>query len=223
MILWCVKSWNQNIEAVKRHLSETKVNKLYSQFINLLNDKIGINGILSDSLIDSSNKLKSDLHRFYFNDKNEELKDLFMKMKQIRQPILDTIVENKMGSLCELAISVGWFLGCGDENKYSRLVKAGRHFGFIYQISNDFSNIDQDLKNNDDGVTLNYVINCGIQESYEKFMDSKQKFIEEAMNLEIFSNTAKEMVDIIEEKVNNVIDQTSPDVKSTYSTLVESC
>ena len=56
-----------------------------------------------------------------------------------------------------------------------------------YQISNDFSNIDQDLKNNDDGVTLNYVINCGIQESYEKFMDSKQKFIEEAMNLEIFS------------------------------------
>ena len=32
MILWCVKSWNQNIEVVKRHLSETKINKLYSQF-----------------------------------------------------------------------------------------------------------------------------------------------------------------------------------------------
>jgi len=223
MILWSIKSWNQNIEVIKRHLSETKVNKLYSQYVNLLNDKIGINGILSDYLIDNNEKMKSDLHRFYFKNKDPILKELFLKTKQIKKSAIDTILDNKMGSLCELVVSIGWFLGCGDDSKYSRLIKAGRNFGIIYQISNDFSNIDSDLKNSDEGVTLNYVINCGIQESYEKFMDSKQKFIEEALNLDIFSNTAKEMVDIIEEKVNNVIDNTTPDIKSTYSTIVSTC
>jgi len=220
MLLWSMKSWNQNIEAIKRHLSENKMNKLYSQYINLLNDKVGINGILSDCLVESNNKIKSDLHRCYFNHKDKQLKDKFLNTQQIKTTVMDTILENKMGSLCELIVSVGWFLGCGEDSKYNRLLKAGKNFGIMYQISNDFDKIDQDLEGCVDKVTLNYVINCGIQDSYEKFMTSKQVFIEEALNLDIFSNTVKEMVDIIEEKINNVIDNTSPDIKSTYSTLV---
>ena len=53
-------------------------------------------------------------------------------------------------------------------------------------------------------------------------MESKQKFIEVAMLLDIYTTTIKEIVNNIEARVDEIIDETSPDIKSCYSTSINS-
>jgi hypothetical protein len=219
LIMWCMKSWHQNMDAVKRHLSDDKINKLYSTFTTLLNNKMGIDGLLDANPIDKNDVTRSDLHKYYSHRNETELLNLFKEIKHIKKDDMDKMINNKMGSLSEFVVLIGWILGCGNESQSSRLIRAGKSFGIMYQIAQDFENIDRDVHRSKYGTVYNYVINCGIQESYEKFMENKHKFIEEALNLDVFSSTVKEIVDIIEGKVDLVIDETSPDLKSTYSTI----
>lgn len=219
LIMLCMKSWNQNIETIKKHISKDKIIKLYSQFINIFSEKFGVDKVLYP--VDNTKRVKntSDLHRYFFKDKSDKLKDKFLKINQYEISTLNSILENKVCSLCEFVVIVAWVFGGGNDLNYSRLIKAGRSFGIIYQLSKDFQNIEYDLQNSENNETLNYVINCGIQDSYEIFLHNKQQFIEESMNLDIFSSTVKEIIDMLEQKVNNVIDKTTPDLKSSYSTL----
>lgn len=219
LIMLCMKSWNQNIETIKKHISKDKIIKLYSQFINIFSEKFGVDKVLYPVNKTKKEKTTSDLHRYFFEGKSNELKEKFLKIKQYEVDILNSILENKVCSLCEFVVIIAWIFGGGNDSNYSRLIKAGRSFGIVYQLSKDFENIERDLKNSENNETLNYVINCGIQNSYETFLHNKQQFIEESMNLDIFSSTVKEIIDMLEQNVNNVIDKTTPDLKSSYSTL----
>lgn len=86
----------------------------------------------------------------------------------------------------------------------------------MYKISKDFENLSADIKNSTTYST-NYVLNYGLQDGYEVFLNNKQKFIEESMVDDLYTNTIKEIIDTIEANVDMIIDQTSPDLKSTYS------
>ena len=218
-LLWFIKSWSQNIKSAKRHLSDQKIISLFSQFTNLTCDKVGSSGIMAQEEIEYNDKIMTDLHRSYFKNSKNKLNDKFKKINQINQSSMDVLLDNRMGKLCELILLLGWTLGCGDETSSGRLVKAGKSFGIMYQIALDFENIERVLDRIVDGNVTNYVLNCGIQDAYEKFMDNKQRFIEEALNLDIYTNTIKEIVDIIEDKVDNIVDNSSSDIKSSYSTL----
>ena len=205
LIILSTKSWNQNMEVAKKCLNNEQLVKLYSQFTNLFNDKLGIDKILGNNKLIENKKIKSDLHRHNIK---------FSKTKQYNKESFDLYIENTYGSLCELVVILGWLIGCDNNTKnFNRLIKAGKAFGYMYKLSQDFGLIDD---NND----KNYVINCGIQESYECFLHNKQKFIEETMNLDIFSNTIKEIINNLEYNVNKVIDKTKPDLKSNYSTIL---
>jgi hypothetical protein len=48
-------------------------------------------------------------------------------------------------------------------------------------------------------------------------MNNKERFIQDSMNLDIFTCTIKEIIDGIENKVDEIIDQTSPDIKSNMT------
>jgi hypothetical protein len=79
-------------------------------------------------------------------------------------------------------------------------------------------NIEHDLAKLDvTGSTDNHIINYGIHESYELFMNNKQKFIEECLKKDMLTDTIKEIISSIEIKVDSVIDETSPDLKSNVS------
>lgn len=219
LIIWIIKSWNQNMEVVKRHLDDDKINKLYNSYIGLLYAKFTPDNLLGKNPTKINNVFKSDLHKYYLHKNDKDALDKFKNINQIDKESMNIMIDNKMGCLGELIVSIGWVLGCGNDSQLNRLAKAGKAFGIMYQLANDFNNIEQDLIKSQNNQTYNYVVNCGIQESYEKFMENKEKFIEEALNLDIFSSTVKEIVDLIEIKVDNVIDNTSPDLKSSYSTV----
>ena len=218
LLLWCIKSWNQNLENIKKHVSDDKINKLYSTFINLLSDNFSIDGILAKYPEGTIIRTKCDIIKHYTNN-DDELLQLYKKFKCIDTKNVNNMLNSKMSKLGEFVVLIGWILGCGSDTHLTRLSSAGKAFGKMYQISNDFKNMDRDLNRSKDGNIYNYVLHSGIQESYEKFIESKQKFIEEALCLDIFSNTVKEIIDIVENKVDIVIDTTSPELKSMHSSM----
>ena len=97
------------------------------------------------------------------------------------------------------------------------MIKLSKYYTMMYKLAEDFENIENDVMNQVDGICKNYVVNYGLQNSYEVFMTNKQKFIEELMTLDMFTNTIKEIINYIEHKVDMIIDETSPDLKSSCS------
>jgi geranylgeranyl pyrophosphate synthase len=140
-------------------------------------------------------------------------------MKQIKRDSFDNYTTNKMGSLGEAAVCIGWIMGCGNEKKLNRIKKTAKYFANFYKISEDMQNIERDIRNSKNGMSYNFVLNYGLQNGYEFFMDNKRKFIEDSMKLDIYTSTIKEIINFIESKVDTVIDETSPDIKSNYSSI----
>ncbi len=116
-------------------------------------------------------------------------------------------------SVCEFAIGCGWVMGNGSLNEVDKLKNSAKCFATIYRISKDFENLERDIRGN---VGTNYVLNYGLQEGYEEFMNNKQLFISDLLLEDIYSNTIKEIIDMIEVGVDEVIEFTSPDLKSVH-------
>ena len=99
--------------------------------------------------------------------------------------------------------------------------KCGRYFGLLYKISNDYVNLMDDIIKasiNKNNISLNYILNNGLQKSYEDYMEYKQKFIIYCLTMDVYTGTIKEIVEIFDQNVDKGIDITSPDLKTTSST-----
>ena len=102
---------------------------------------------------------------------------------------------------------------CGEKKFQESNFSLQKFFSGIFE---DFTNIDNDLeyaKNH----TKNTIINNGFQNSFEIFIENKQKVIEGCIKQGIYTNTVKEIIDLMENKLDTVIDKSSPDLKSHYT------
>lgn len=217
------KSLHQNLESIKN-----TYNLQHQSFINIILNTINLYNttfqtinndakILSDELKINNRNCHISITKWYLKD-NVEMIEKFKTLKQVKKESLLEYIEKKYIVLCELAISVAWVVGGGQIKDNTRIKKIAKHFALMYKISKDFENLDSDLKESQQ-YTTNYILNYGLQQGYEVFLNNKQKFIEESMIEEIYTTTIKEIVDIIEANVDMIIDQTSPDLKSTYSSM----
>jgi hypothetical protein len=143
------------------------------------------------------------------------LEEKFKNIVPIQKDNFLDYLNKKISTVSELSFCLGWVLGGGDEKKLPRVKKAGRSFGLVYKLYNDFSNIEKDLINSNSNLSNNYIINYGLQSSYEFYMENKQKFITEVMLLEIYTDTVKEIINYIDGKIDEIINETSPDLKSS--------
>jgi len=220
LILCANKSLHDNFDTLKNTLSGKKTDKiilnLCLKISSVYNDTISYKNLFEEyDFVVLNEKPKDDTLRWYLkNDCN--IKSHFNQIKKIDKKSLLDYIDCKFGNLCKLAINIGWLMGCGDHVKLKFFDKMAKYFAIIYKLSNDFNSIEEDICNND-GTTTNYVINMGLEESYELFMESKQKFIQEVMVHDMYTNTIKEIINYIEGKVEAIIDQTSPDLKSNLS------
>lgn len=209
------QSLSGNIESLKLNvdLSETlRINKLC---MHQMSKKIGyITNTLVNINIEDSKIKKTDFINYNF--KNDELKNKYKNYKYISKENLNNFIKKKYGSVCQLSLIFGWLLGIGDEQKIQKLEELGNDLGFIFKISHDFENIDNDLINNQE-YTLNLVINYGIKETIEQFIDSKSRFIEGLLNLEIWSTTIKEILDLLEKNIDKYLNETDIDEKYQFS------
>lgn len=215
LIFMSMKSITQNIEIIKRH--NDKILDSQSQIMDLIYNNMGVKGVSSDLNIVPCGKIKNDIYEYYFKDNNELAKKL-STFKMVPIHSLEELLKKRTCVLSELVISIAWILGSGQKDQYQQIKKLGKYFGYMYAISNDFKNIEKDINDTTD-FTLNYVVNCGFQNSYNKFIDNKEKFIEGSMILDIYTSTLKELIEILENQIDVIIDKTSPDMVSSYSTL----
>jgi hypothetical protein len=213
------KSICENINSIKIHISGDASTEIFLTVMNIFNKKVSYNNMLDDFNFEFNDTTpKNDTLDWYLKN-NVDVSNKFKTLNQIKKESYLKYLDKKIGSLCEMAAIIGWVIGCGDINSIDNIKVIAKHFTIIYKLSKDFDKIEDDILNSD-GFSINYVVNYGLQDSYEAFMKHKQKFLEDVMVLDIYTSTIKEIVSYIENKVDSIIDQTSPDLKSNFSNIV---
>ena len=204
----------QNIEYIQNMFPKEKVLKIFCYGSKLINAKL-FDICEEDNIEVCKNIKKTDLLKYTFQ--NIETPEIVIgSIKQAKLEDMEKYIEKKYGSMCQIAIILGWLLGSGDEKTIGTLEKLGKYLGMMLKISYDFENMERDLCHNNKS-SYNYVINYGIQNSFELFIDNKVKFVEGCMSLDIYTNTMKEILDLLEEKIDIFIDNTSPELRSQYT------
>ena len=217
--LYANKSLQQNLESIKNTYQQ-----MPKEFVDILLNALNtLNGTLQilysyeNSNINVSNRqCDNNIVKWYLKNNDGDLLNKFKTFKQVTTESLNIYIEKKYTSICDFSIIIGWLMGGGNVKDVPKLKKISKSFSIMYKLAKDFENLDNDIKNSTD-YTTNYVLNYGLQNGYEMFLNSKQSFIEDSMVDDMYTNTIKEIVDIIEANVDLIIDQTSPDLKSNYS------
>ena len=205
---------SQNMESIQPNYTKDRVLKIFHSCIKLINKRFA-KIMLNESLEVDKNIKTTDIIKYHFSD-IQKIKQKLIKLKQIKEVSLTNFINDKYGSVCQLSLELGWLLGGGDEKNLPNLNRVGTYFSMMIKLASDFSNIECDIMDNELS-TKNYVVNFGFQNAFELFIDNKQKFIEACILLDIYTNTVKEIVDLTENKIDEIIDKSSPDMKSHYT------
>ena len=211
---------NQNIDYIQTKIKKEKSLKMYINLGKIINDKM-VSFLCAEEFNKDENKTyieKSDITKYNFDNLNNP-KEKLKKLKKRSKENMIEYMSKKYGLICQIGVICGWMLGGSyDEKMLSELEKMGLYLGNIYKLSNDFMNLERDLKSEKE-YSNNYVINNGIQDSFEMFIDNKIKLIEMAMLIGIYNNNIilKEIIDIIEKNMEVFLDKTTADLRSQYT------
>lgn len=212
------KSFQQNIESVKNPYqikNDVLVNVIIAA-LNIYNKTFKMLNRFSDfEFIILNRGCSSNIMTWYLKNDAKKI-EKFKKFKRVSKDSMHLYIEKKYQLICELAIVIGWIMGGGDLSSIPKLKMISKYVAIMYKISLDFNNIDSDLENSID-YTNNYILNYGLEDAYASFLHNKEKFIEESMDYKIYTATIKEIIDTIESIIDIVIEKSSPDLKSNYS------
>jgi hypothetical protein len=209
-----------NIESVKHNIPANKQYDLLVNIQKLFSDKMNYTKIFNENepkINENGTNPHVDILKWYIKD-NNELKTKYNNLVQLDNDSYNEYFTHHYNELVELAMISGWILGFGTIKCIPNIKKVAYNFSFMYMIYHDLVNMENNLIN-DTNYTKNYVINYGLVNSYEKFMDNKQKFIEDCMINNIYTHTVREIVEYIDMYVDKIMDTTSPDIRSTSSCL----
>lgn len=212
------KSFQQNIESIKNPYqikNDALVNVIIAA-LNVYNKTFKLVNKFTDFEFTILNRgCSNNIIIWYLKEDTKKI-DKFRKLKRVSKESMNLYIEKKYLTTCELGIIIGWIMGGGDIQSIPNIKKTAKYVATMYKISRDFEKLDYDLENSEN-YTSNYVLNFGLQEAYELFLQNKEKFIEESMDYKIYTTTIKEVIDSIESNIDHIIDQSSPDLKSNYS------
>jgi ribosomal protein S8 len=200
-----ISTYNTNIILKCFELFNEKTENIY------LDDFFQINQDNNANINQDNNK---DIEKWYLKNNLEQIKKL-RKIKLVSNDNYKEYIDNKYLQIVVLAFCMGWISGGGDvqiiQNKqFTNMIK---YFAYLIKIGKDYSELDNNINN----LSNNYVINFGMLDSYEDFLTNKEKFIQNAMIYDIYTLTIKEILNKIENYVDDVIDNTSLDMKSSFS------
>lgn len=217
-IIMCIySSLSNNIDSINSSIKDKAV-CINSTANKYLNSKLMIL-INKDTVVLRPENKKNDLDKYQF--KNHPVRD---NVIQVDKTYIIENMDKSISNVCRIGIVLGWILGCGDMKHIEPLEKLGQCLGILIKISNDCDKIENDsdtyinIDNNEETVySNNYVLNYGIQNSFELFVDTKQKFIEIALKFDIYTNSIKDIIDNLEKKLDIVLNKTNPDLQSIGS------
>jgi len=207
-----------NIEGLKMPLNqETNYSKIISFVFSYLNSKIYI---ISKKYDFTAFKKMSKTDILNINYITNEIRNKLKILNQVSQEELMNYINETYGNIGSIVFIVGWALGGGDLKPeiLKDLQIIGENYGILYKICIDFDNIIQDI-NKSSKYCLNTVINLGIQETFSLFMIIKTKIIELCLKNNLYSHTIKEVIDLLETKIDKCLKSAEIDMNSTYSSF----
>lgn len=213
LILLSNMSINQNMTYMQVEIKKEKMGKVM-QFVNVyMNNKIF--DIIDDEKIDFNNFIKkTDLLKYEYK-KVENVNILISNFRQIKKEYLLEYIKKKYGSMCQISIVLGWVFG-GDKKIIADIDNLGIYLGYMIKIIQDLTNLEEDMGIVND-YTFNYIINYGIQDAFELFINNKLLFIEKCMMNDIYTNTIKEVLDLLELQLDEFINKIPSELKSEYT------
>lgn len=198
---------SEHVKYSNRIMSINNLSQSYNYITRLLNNKLF--NLISNVDIKYLDTIKDSDIMEYKMKNNKDIHNLISNMNRTNEEDLFYFIEQKYGSVCQLAILLGWILGGGDRINYQKLDSIGIYLGYMIKISYDFKNME-DVLNLSQKNNNNYVLNYGIQKAFELFVNNKLKFIEECMKLDIYTTTIGEILGSIENIIDNFIDTIEP-------------
>lgn len=213
------------INLINMNLENIKVQQKHEEMLNkILNF---INSYISNKLFEITKKYefvtqkkvqKTDIISVKYLDKT--VLNKYKNLSKVEHNNLIEYVKNTYGNIGDIVFVIGWAIGGGDRKKelLKTLQTIGDRFGLLYKLCKDFEKIEQDI-NSSSKYSLNFVVNEGVQESFILFMEIKTQLIEECLNLNIYTHTLKEVLDELEKNIDNCLQSSNIDLKSTYSSF----
>lgn len=216
------KCITQNIETLRMGKNNNINNKLTQYCIEYSTKMMPY--ITYKNTYDSKEKMKKT--DFLCMDLTTTQYKEYKKKNKLGKNILIEDIKKRYGSVCKLAMTLGWVLGQGDESAFNKirelsdiemvakLEKLGDIMGTFLKIHDDFKYTTRDLKLG--RYSLNYVINYGIKDAYSELIESKANFIEGSMILGIETKTSKEIIDMVIKDIDEIVKDISVDMETQY-------
>lgn len=146
------------------------------------------------------------------------IKTKIKELNILKKEDFTNFLNDKYGTIGEIVFILGWVIGGGEIKAefMKELQSMGNKLGLMYKIAIDFENVELDLEKL---YQFNVVLNNGIQDSFTLFMDLKTEFLEALIKHNLYTHTIKEVMDLLEDKIDIILKKSNIDMKSTYSTL----
>lgn len=154
---------------------------------------------------------KTDITKYNFQNPNTLKK--YEKMERIEYNDLITYINETYGALFKYILDVSVIV-TSFKNKIPE--KQHKSLGFLIKIIEDFMNMEKDINDAIEKYTTNICVNIGIDATYQLYINNKILFIELGSSLDI-SSTVTAIIDILDDKFNNCLNNLYIDLKTQNS------
>ncbi|MBS4167775.1 polyprenyl synthetase family protein [Parachlamydia sp. AcF125] len=115
---------------------------------------------------------------------------------------LKDIMHKKTVSLFEISFVLGWLFGGGELEKLPLVKAAASHFGMAFQIADDLSDMQQDLKN---GRKANMGLLIGVEEAARMFHKETHSFLAVLQQLDIQGQELEALIKTLIQKTEECL------------------
>ena len=130
-----------------------------------------------------------------------------VKMGKLKTNVED-LIHKKTSSLFEFCFIMPWVLA--NYNKSDSEIEEGiknmrylaRQFGLIFQISDDFEDVEKDSNKNGKNAVMNYVIHKGYYDAYKDYKKIVTKFNDMCIREGMHTNEIKQIITYLSAKVD---------------------
>ena len=121
---------------------------------------------------------------------------------------VEDLIHKKTSSLFEFCFIMPWVLA--NHNKSDSEIEEGvkntrylaRHFGLIFQISDDFEDVEKDSNKNGKNAVMNYVIHKGYYDAHKDYKKIVTKFNDLCIREDMLTDEIKQMISYLSAKVD---------------------
>ena len=169
----------------KDYVSESHISSKVSTYYH---DNLGLNGIIGGQLLDLS-----PLHPF----------DIYSSEKFNSSTFLQMLNEKKTTTLFNLCFLTPFIIHAEyDTIPLPHIKQISKSFGITFQLADDIEDLIQDQKRqNDAGITCNFCLQIGNQETISLFKQYMNTLEEYTSKYKLNSNVFCEIMDYLKKKV----------------------